>query len=168
MAVHEVISMTNTTKADQPELRTIRTNEKKWTKPLMDAGWNVVPNIIIEKQEALGLNAIDMNIVLHLTQYWWKADDLPHPSVGTIARAIGVKPRTIQKHIKSLEDIGFLRRQARRTARAGSDTNLYDLSGLIEKATPYAQEKLQAIAKSKEDRKERISRKKPKLIVNNE
>ena len=31
----------------------LRVNEKKWTKPLMDAGWSALPNIIIEKQAAL-------------------------------------------------------------------------------------------------------------------
>ena len=67
----------------------LRVNEKKWTKPLMDAGWSVLPNIIIEKQAALGLHPLDMNIILHLVQYWWVADNLPHPSVATIAEAIG-------------------------------------------------------------------------------
>jgi hypothetical protein len=33
----------------------------KWSKPLMAAGWNAIPSIIIEKQAALGLDAIDMN-----------------------------------------------------------------------------------------------------------
>ena len=81
----------------------LRVNEKKWTKPLMDAGWSVLPNIIIEKQAALGLHPLDMNIILHLVQYWWVADNLPHqywwvadnlphPSVATIAEAIGVTP----------------------------------------------------------------------------
>ncbi len=44
----------------------LRVNEKKWTKPLMDSGWSVLPNIIIEKQAALGLDPLDMNIILHL------------------------------------------------------------------------------------------------------
>ena len=56
----------------------LRVNEKKWTKPLMDAGWSVLPNIIIEKQAALGLDPLDMNIILHLVQYWWVAANLPH------------------------------------------------------------------------------------------
>lgn len=58
----------------------------------MAAGWNVIPNIIIEKQEGLGLDALDMNIILHLSHYWWQPDNVPHPSVATIAKAIGVVP----------------------------------------------------------------------------
>ena len=40
----------------------LRRNEAKWSKPLMAAGWNAIPSIIIEKQEALGLDAIDMTL----------------------------------------------------------------------------------------------------------
>src|SRR3546814_3484984 len=28
----------------------LRTNEKKWTKPLLDAGWTALPSVIIETQ----------------------------------------------------------------------------------------------------------------------
>lgn len=50
-------------------------------------------------------------------------------------------PRTIQKHIVGLEDVGFIRREKRRT-ETGSLTNIYHLDGLIEAAAPVAAEKL--------------------------
>ena len=59
--------MAKITVPNKTEAENLRTNEKKWSKPLMAAGWNVIPNIIIEKQEALGLDALDMNIILHLS-----------------------------------------------------------------------------------------------------
>ena len=62
--------MAKITVPNKTEAENLRTNEKKWSKPLMAAGWNVIPNIIIEKQEALGLDALDMNIILHLSHYW--------------------------------------------------------------------------------------------------
>ena len=31
------------------EVEALRRNEAKWSKPLMDAGWNAIPSIIIEK-----------------------------------------------------------------------------------------------------------------------
>lgn len=64
------------TKRDTSE-KHLRENEKKWTKPLLDAGWTMLPNVIFERQQALGLDAIDINILLHLASYWWKAGDLP-------------------------------------------------------------------------------------------
>lgn len=153
-----------TKKADVEKLRV---NEKKWTKPLMDAGWSTVPNIIIEKQEALGLDALDMNIILHLVQYWWIPDNLPHPSVATIAKAIGVTPRTVQKRIKALEELGLMKREERRYTQKGSVTNLYSFDGLIAAATPFAEEKLAAAEKTRAAEYARITRKKPKLVVDN-
>jgi DNA-binding transcriptional regulator YhcF (GntR family) len=143
----------------------LRKNEKKWTKPLMEAGWNAIPSIIIEKQEALGLDALEMNIIMHLSNYWWTADNLPHPSVETIAKALGVKPRTIQKRISRLQALGFMTRIERRHTRFGSDTNLYSFEGLISAVQPYAQEKLVNRAKRQKDEQDRLARKKPQLTV---
>jgi hypothetical protein len=145
--------------------KTLRKNEEKWSKPLMDAGWNAIPSVIIEKQEALGLDAIDMNIIVHLSNYWWTAENLPHPSVGTIAKAIGVKSRTVQKRIKALEELGLMNRIERRKTRYGSDTNLYGFAGLIKAAGPFAQEKLAAKDKREKEEQDRLSRKKPKLSL---
>ena len=149
----------------QADAETLRKNEKKWSKPLMAAGWNALPSIIIEKQQALGLDAIDMNIVLHLSQYWWTADKLPYPSVATIAKAIGVTPRTVQKRITALQAVGLLTRIQRRKTPKGSDTNLYSFEGLIKAALPYAKGKLAARAQRDEAERERVARKKPKLTV---
>ena len=67
----------------------LQINAQKWTKPLMDAGWTVMPTVIFERQKALGLDALDVNILLHLAGYWWTPDNKPHPSKRTIAAAIG-------------------------------------------------------------------------------
>lgn len=144
---------------------TLRKNEEKWTKPLMEVGWNAIPSIIIEKQAALGLDPIEMNIIVHLTNYWWKADNLPHPSVGKIAAALGITPRAVQKRIKALEANGFLRRTERRKTRFGSDTNLYSFEGLIQAALPYAAEKKAALEQRAKEEQERIARKRPKFTV---
>ena len=145
----------------------LRVNEKKWTKPLMDSGWSVLPNIIIEKQAALGLDPLDMNIILHLVQYWWVPDNLPHPSVATIAEAIGVTPRTVQKRIRAMEELRLMERKERRYTKFGSATNLYSFEGLIREVTPFAEEKLAKKAKDRATEKARIKSKKPKLVVDN-
>lgn len=149
----------------QADVEALRKNEAKWSKPLMAAGWNAIPSIIIEKQEALGLDAIDMNIIVHLSNYWWTADNVPHPSVEKIAKAIGVKPRTVQKRIKSLHELGLIRREERRHTRNGSATNLYHFTGLIKAATPFAEEKLAKLAARAKEESERLSRKKPTLTL---
>lgn len=52
--------------------RQLKVNERKWTKTLMDAGWTVLPSIILDRQQALGLEPTDVNILLHLAKYWWE------------------------------------------------------------------------------------------------
>jgi DNA-binding transcriptional regulator YhcF (GntR family) len=137
----------------------LRVNEKKWTKALMNAGWTVFPNIIIERQKALGLDPLDLNIILHLASYWWKPESRPHPSKRTIAEACGCTPRTVQRRIASLEGAGFIKREERRETGVGSKTNIYHLDGLIKAATPYATEKLEEVAEREEARKKRVARK---------
>jgi predicted transcriptional regulator len=145
---------------------TLKENEKKWTKPLMDAGWTVIPSIIIERQKALGLDSIDMNIIVHLASRWWTADGKPYPSKGTIAEAIGVEPRTVQRHIARLESAGLVRREQRRTKGQGSRTNVYHLDGLIREAKPFAIEKLKERQSKAEARKQLAAKKgRPKLSV---
>ena len=160
--------MPKTNAPNKADTANLRTNEKKWSKPLMAAGWNVIPNIIIEKQGALGLDALDMNIILHLSHYWWQPDNVPHPSVGTIAKAIQVTPRTVQKRIAALEKLGFLRREERRFTQNGSVTNRYHFEGLIAAATPYAEEKAREIEEATKAKRLRLARKKPKLVVSND
>ena len=144
----------------------LRVNEKKWTPTLMKAGWTVLPNVIFERQQALGLDPLDVNILLHIASYWWTEGSKPHPSKVTIAKAIGVEPRSVQRRIAALEKDGLIRREQRRISRNGSKTNIYHLDGLIEAAKPYALEKLQDLAAKAAERAARAQRKgKPKLRV---
>jgi DNA-binding transcriptional regulator YhcF (GntR family) len=141
----------------------LRTNEKKWTKPLMDAGWTALPSVIIENQRQLLLSPLDLNIILYLASKWWTAEGKPYPSKNTMAKAMDVHPRTIQKHIASLEGAGYIRREERRT-EVGSRTNIYHLDGLIKAAKPFADEKLEEIKEKTEIAKVRQNRRgAPKL-----
>lgn len=153
--------------ADKPkhtEADQLRVNEKKWTPALMAAGWTVLPNVIFERQQALGLDALDINIILHIASYWWNEGGKPHPSKVTIAKAIGVDPRSVQRRIADLEAAKLIRREERRISGTGSKTNIYHLDGLIEAATPYAKEKLEERDAKAAERTARAARKgKPKL-----
>lgn len=146
----------------------IRVNEAKWTKHLMKAGWTVLPNVFFEYQQALGLDAVDINILLHIASYWWRPEGKPHPSKVTIARAMGVNPRTVQRHIAAMETAGFIRREERRISGVGSDTNIYHLEGLIKAAAPFAAEKIERIEQKKADRAGRKGKTKFRLVVDND
>lgn len=141
----------------------IKSNEKKWGKTLMRSGWTAFPSVILEKQHALGLTATDINIILYLSTHWWEAERKPYPSKKTIAQALGVTPRTVQKRIAALEEMGFVEREYRKNKLKGNDTNVYHFNGLIKAAEPYAQEKLEEIEAAKEAKKARRKRIKPVL-----
>jgi len=154
------------TKAQQTER--LQRNEEKWTPALMEAGWTVLPSIILEKQHALGLDAIDVNILLQLARYWWYSDNPPHPSKASIAECIGVDPSTVRRHIARMEGDGFIRREARYNKRFGRrETNTYHFAGLIKAATPYAKEFVAMREKQRTEDAARRSRKKPRLVVDN-
>lgn len=156
--------MSKSKKAENSEH--LRENEKKWTKPLLEAGWTMIPNVIFERQQALGLDAIDINILLHLASYWWKAGDLPHPGKKRVADAIGRDPRTIQRRIARMEAGGLIRRIERRVPGMGSKTNLYEFTGLITESTPFALEKIEERKAHEAVRDAKATKKgKPKLRV---
>lgn len=139
--------------------------EKKWSKPLIEAGWTAIPTVIFDRQRALGLDAMDINIILHLAGYWWTAGNAPHPSKATIAAAMDVDPRTVQRRIAKMEGAGFITRIKRRLKKGGTTTNEYSFAGLIKAATPFAQERIEAKKKNMAAATERAKRKKPLLVV---
>lgn len=144
----------------------LRVNEKKWSKELMAAGFTVIPSIILERQKALGLDPLDINIIAFLSTYWWKADGLPRPSKKTIGEAVGRDPRTVQRRIARLEKAGMIRRIERRDTALGSRPNEYEFTGLIEEAKPFAVEKVREREAAAAAKAAKVAKKgKPKLAL---
>jgi predicted transcriptional regulator len=141
----------------------LKENEKKWTKTLMDAGWTAIPSVILERQSALGLEPLDVNILLHLASHWWYATELPYPGKKSVAKAMSVSPRTVQRRIARMEEAGFIRRVDRWHPKYGRQSNYYDFSGLIKEATPFAEEAIAAKKAAREERQNRRDRKLPKV-----
>jgi predicted transcriptional regulator len=141
----------------------LKTNEKKWGKNLMDSGWTAFPSLILEKQHALGLDPLDINIILHLATYWWESENKPHPSKKTIAETIGVHPRTIQRRIASLEAANLIEREYRTDKNKGNKSNAYSFDGLIKELAPFAAEKIEVNAVRRAESEIRRKSKKPKF-----
>jgi len=153
--------MANATAVQKAEQqKRLRINEEKWTKTLMDVGWTALPSILLDKQHALGIDSIDLNILLQLAKYWWKRDDLPYPSKETLAQAIRVNPSTIRKRIKRMEKEGLIQRLDRYDVKGGQQSNYYSFDGLIEKLRPHAQEALDLKTKQKGEKSSLLKKKK--------
>jgi hypothetical protein len=143
----------------------LKRNVEKWSPELMEAGWTVVPSILLEKQDTFGLDAIDMNILLQLARYWWYPDNPPHPSKAAIAKALGIHESTVRRRIAGMEKSNFIRRVARFNKLRGQDTNSYHFDGLITAAKPFALEAKQEREKQASEREERKTRRRPLSIV---
>lgn len=135
----------------------------------MKAGFTVFPCIVLEKQEAFGLDPIDVNILMQLARHWWYSDHPPFPSKATIARCMGISTSTVRRRIARMEAEGLIKREARYTERksGGQDTNAYHFDGLIEKAKPHAEEYIRLREQQRAEEDARRRRKKPKLVVDN-
>jgi DNA-binding transcriptional regulator YhcF (GntR family) len=144
----------------------LRRNEEKWTPTLMDAGWTVLPSVILERQQALGLDPIDINIILHIARHWWYADKPPYPSKRTIAECMGIDESTVRKHIARMENDGLLKRNPRYDPKFGGQrSNEYLFNGLIKEALPFAEEAIQQREVRRKEDAEKRTRKRPKLRV---
>ena len=146
----------------------LQRNEEKWSPRLMEAGWTAFPSIILEQQHALGLDAIDVNILLHLARHWWYPDNPPHPSKASIAECLRVDRSTVRRHIAGMEAAGFIRREARYKKSGGQGNNAYHFDGLIKEATPFANEAIKERERQQDERVQRRHRKKPRLVVDNQ
>lgn len=152
--------------AKTEEKEVVRAIERRWTKTVATPGWTAWPNILLDRQRALGLEPLDVNILLHLARYWWDADELPYPSVTTLADAIGVDRSTVQRRIRRLEQDGLILREIRKGRQGGNLSNRYHFAGLIKAATPYAQEAIAERNRRQKEDAERLRRKgKPRLAA---
>lgn len=147
----------------------LKRNEQKWSKPLMDAGWTVLPSVILDRQRALGLTATDVNILMHLAKHWWYEDNLPHPSKKAIAECMNISESTVQRRIRQMEKDGLIERIKRYNPKTrGQQTNAYDFAGLIRLVTPYAEEAIRDREERKKEAEARRRRKRVLRVVSND
>jgi DNA-binding transcriptional ArsR family regulator len=105
----------------------------KWGEAL-DAGFQVLPDMLVKHQGDLELGPADLVVLINLTMQWWFADRLPFPTTATIARRMGTSPRTVQRSLSRLERMGLLTK-----ARRGQGKSLaFDLTPLSDRLRSYA------------------------------
>lgn len=102
----------------------------KWGQAL-DAGFQIIPNVLIRGQAKLGLDAIDIVVLLNFNMHWWKPDDLPFPPSRVIARRMGVSTRTVERRLETLEERGFLERLPPEKTPGQLVHRRVDLKGLV-------------------------------------
>jgi hypothetical protein len=107
--------------------------QEKWGEAL-DAGFQVIPNILFWEQTSLKLDAVDVVILLNLTSHWWESKDRPFITPSTIATRMNISRRTVERRIKRLEEKLHLLRRERINISDGEATSMraYNLLPLAE------------------------------------
>jgi hypothetical protein len=152
--------------SDQSKSASLRENEKKWGVETMALGYTIIPNVLIERMNSLGLDGRDLAILLAIIQHWWKKEGLPFPSKQRIANSVGLHARNVQKRIERMEADSLIERRQRRArgrGTKGSDTNIYNFDGLVAALKPFVQEAAEERQKRRAEDRDGPARKRPRL-----
>ena len=110
-----------------------RESEKKWSQKVMALGFCVVPSLLLRAQRRLGLNPTELAVLMQLCDFWWESGRKPYPGKKLLGQRLGLSPRQVQRYMERLEAAGLVERVERRAPHGGKQTNIYDLSGLVER-----------------------------------
>lgn len=84
----------------------------KWTPPIAAHGYTELPNIILLNIKELRISAAEFLTLSAILSFKW-GEGKPWPSVKSISARTNCEPRTVRKHIASLEAKGILKRVLR-------------------------------------------------------
>lgn len=104
---------------------------ERWGKDVVKLGFTYVPSVLLRGQERLGIDAVELAVLLHLLDHWWANANMPFPSKRRLAERLGVSSKTVQRAMGRLETAKLIRRVARHATTGGQTSNAYDLSPLI-------------------------------------
>ncbi|HHW79163.1 MAG TPA: helix-turn-helix domain-containing protein [Xanthomonadaceae bacterium] len=134
-----------------------QSSEKKWGKAVIDLGFSIIPSLLLRAQQRLGLNPTQLAVLLQLADYWWDEARKPYPSKAALSERLGLSPRQIQRYIAELEQAGLVKREERIAAHRGKLSNIYDLSGLVEKLKKLEPE-FREVEEENRSRRRQVSR----------
>lgn len=144
--------------------KSLKESEKKWGVKQIESGFTVIPSLLITRQKAIGLDAIDLNILMHIIVRWWAADNHAFPSKKLIAESMGIDVSTVRRRVARMENEGILKREKRFIERSQT-SNKYDLSKLVASLLPFAEEELKSRRENAEKRVQKRSKKRPMAPV---
>lgn len=107
--------------------------EKIFGDGVMAHGYTGVPNIMVRAQARLGLNPAQFNILVQLLSYYIEPDRPPYPPKRHLIERTGMSEATLKKHLKALEQAGFIEREQQVTNAGDFGSNIYHMEGLVAK-----------------------------------
>jgi hypothetical protein len=107
---------------------------KKWGDGL-NAGFQLLPDVLLKNQHKLGLTSTDLVVLINLTMQWWYPERHPFPKTATIARRMGASSRTVQRSLTRLEKLGLVQKVRSPSLES---RRAFDPSGLVERVSLLA------------------------------
>jgi hypothetical protein len=105
-------------------------------------GWSPTPQLFYRQQSALGLTNNEIALIQHVSSYQYSLKDRPYPRASTLARAMGVSVRAIQKWKASLIQKGLLTTKTKVRDDGTHESSFWDFSplwGRLQELTPGTQ-----------------------------
>ncbi|WP_316233539.1 helix-turn-helix domain-containing protein [Bradyrhizobium sp. SZCCHNPS2010] len=107
---------------------------------VIDPGFLALPYVVLLHQAELGLSSECLNVLLNFLAHWHAEGRMAYPHTNTIAKRMGISPRSVQRAVSWLTKEGFMAKVPKRNSR---DRQSYDLTPLVEKLKPYAWARIQ-------------------------
>ena len=113
----------------------MRDISSKWGHLVAERGFAQIPNYLLQinmfVHEDLKISPTEMVVLFQLIGSWWKKDEMPFPSMRTLADRSGISERQVQRAINSLEEKGYLKRTKAKIKNVIA-SNIYDLKPMLE------------------------------------
>lgn len=113
--------------------------ERKWGREGIAAGYTVLPSALLQAQARLGISAMQLAVLIHLIEHWWKPESMPFPKKEVIASRLGVSLKTVQRACLGLEQAKLLKRNDRYSGGRRT-SNEYDLEPLVKRIKDISKE----------------------------
>lgn len=144
----------------------LRENERKWGKKLWSLGWVAIPAVVLKYQDDLKIDSVDLGLIMQLIRHWWYKDRDPFPSLAELGRCLKVSRSTVQRHLKKLCEMGYIKARKRIDSKHGGQTsNSYELLGLAMAAERYADREIEEREKEAQREQSRYMRRKGLAVV---
>lgn len=103
----------------------------RWSPKIEDAGYTMVPNLLIKHQADLGIADPQMVTLIALLSFKW-SEAMPFPSASKIGEYTGKSTNSVRDNLRSLEAKNLVKR----VHRPGT-SNEYDFRPLVKKLETY-------------------------------
>lgn len=89
-------------------------------------GYQAVPHDLFRFQAQLGLSNGEMVTLLNILDFWWEVERRPFPGATALANRMGATPRSVQRHLKTLQE-------KRYAVRGHGEQRQFNLDGLVKR-----------------------------------